>query len=199
MRHLFLALGTLFVLGALQAQQGVELEGRRCKETMEAIAVYTRQVTSIQCSFVQTKRSKMLNNATTATGTMEYTAPDKLVWAYATPFKYVLNIDGNNVAVTGKGADNKGANYQAKAMSRLILGCVNGNQLFDERMFSYRIYDDGKKYAVALVPKRKEMLRVFQEIVICFDKKSLVAESIVLKEGSGDSTSIRFENVKVKL
>ena len=198
MKKLLFVLTLLLSCSLLWAQQGEELHGQHRQQVILAITGATRQATSLQCSFVQTKRTRMLDKPTVATGTMTYEAPTKLSWSYSTPVAYSLNIDGDKVNMSGQGATNANLSHQAKALSRLILGCVNGAQLFDERFFTSKLFDNGEHYYIALTPKKKDLRRVFSHIIFCFNRDSLTAESIELTEKSGDSTIIQFEKVKVK-
>lgn len=180
------------------AQQGEELTGTRREAVVKSITTATQQVKQLECSFRQKRESKMLSEEIESTGTMEYNSPDHLQWNYTSPSSYGLQVDGDKVKIHGKGPSNGAIPRQVKAMSRLIVGCVNGNQLFDERLFKFSLYEDEGCFYILLVPKRKEMQKTFQSILFTFDKQKLTANSIVLTEKSGEKTVISFHDIKVK-
>lgn len=195
MKRLTTFISILLVGIGLQAQQGKELNGSAREEAMKAISTATQQVKSIQCDFLQTKTSAMLTTPTEARGTMHYEAPDKLRWAYTEPTQHALEVDGETVTLTGV---NGKANRLMKPLGKLILTCINGSQLFDERIFQAKIFDNGTTYEIHLTTKRKDMQRIFSGILFTIDKKSLTVQSIRLDEKSGDNTLIQFRNVQVK-
>lgn len=195
MKRLTTFISILLVGIGLQAQQGKELTGSAREEAMKAISTATQQVKSIQCDFLQTKTSAMLTTPTEARGTMHYEAPDKLRWAYTEPTQHALEVDGETVTLTGV---NGKANRLMKPLGKLILTCINGSQLFDERIFQAKIFDNGTTYEIHLTTKRKDMQRIFSGILFTIDKKSLTVQSIRLDEKSGDNTLIQFRNVQVK-
>ena len=187
---------SILLLGiGLHAQQGRELTGSAREEAMQTILTATQQVKSIQCDFRQTKSSAMLTTPTEARGTMHYEAPDKLRWTYTEPTQYALEVDGESVALTGV---NGKANRLMKPLGKLILTCINGSQLFDERIFQSQIFDNGATYEILLTSKRKDMQRIFTGILFVIDKKSLTVQRIRLDEKSGDNTLIQFQNIQVK-
>ena len=195
MKRLTTFISILLVGIGLQAQQGKELTGSAREEAMKAISTATQQVKSIQCDFLQTKTSAMLTTPTEARGTMHYEAPDKLRWAYTEPTQHALEVDGETVTLTGV---NGKANRLMKPLGKLILTCINGSQLFDERIFQAKIFDNAATYEIHLTTKRKDMQRIFSGILFTIDKKSLTVQSIRLDEKSGDNTLIQFRNVQVK-
>ena len=54
---------------------------------------------SMQCSFVQTKKMKLLRNEMQSKGVMFFVRPDKLRWQYDTPYRYTFVLNGNEVRI----------------------------------------------------------------------------------------------------
>jgi outer membrane lipoprotein-sorting protein len=48
-----------------------------------------------------------------------------------------------------------------------------------------------------MTPKRRDMKRMFSQLVFRFDKKTNGISRVEFKDASGDVTSIRFEDIKL--
>ena len=49
-----------------------------------------------------------------------------------------------------------------------------------------------------MTPKRRDMKRMFSQLVFRFDKKTNGISRVEFKDAGGDVTSIRFEDIKLK-
>ena len=60
--------------------------------------------------------------------------------------------------------------------------------------------EDGKTlWNVTLIPKKKEMKKMFTRIVLSFTKSDLIISEINLHEKNNDRTNIRLRNIKTNI
>jgi outer membrane lipoprotein-sorting protein len=69
--------------------------------------------------------------------------------------------------------------------------------LFDTSVFDVVLYDEDACWRAEMTPKRRDMKRMFSQLVFRFDKKTKGISRVEFKDASGDVTSIRFEDIKL--
>jgi outer membrane lipoprotein-sorting protein len=130
-------------------------------------------------------------------GTLSFTAPDEVRWSYTSPQSTTLVIKGDNLSVvTGDGRERKSGNRMSKAMATMIRESFVGGSVFNERLFSSKIYDEGNTYRAELKPVRRDMQRMFQSVTVTFDKRNTLVQRLELQEKDGNATVIVFRNQK---
>ena len=172
-------------------------------ESQKVVAELTEAAASIQtlqCRFMQEKISSMLAEPTVAEGTMHYAAPDRLRWEYTKPYAFALVVNGERIVKVTDGkaemVDGK-SNRMYQGIVSIIMGSASGKKLFDTSVFDVVMYDDNEFWRAEMTPKRRDMKRMFSQLVFRFDKKSKVISRVEFKEAGGDITSIRFEDIKL--
>ena len=164
------------------------------KLTEAAVAMQT-----LQCRFVQEKTSSMLAEPTIAEGTMHYAAPDRMRWEYTKPYAFALVVNGERIVKVTDGkaevVDGK-SNRMYQGIVSIIMGSASGKKLFDTSVFDVVMYDDNEFWRAEMTPKRRDMKRMFSQLVFRFDKKTKGISRVEFKEAGGDITSIRFEDIK---
>ena len=172
-------------------------------ESQKVVAELTEAAVSmqtLQCRFMQEKISSMLAEPTVAEGTMHYAAPDRLRWEYTKPYVFALVVNGERIVKVTDGkaevVDGK-SNRMYQGIVSIIMGSASGKKLFDTSVFDVVMYDDNEFWRAEMTPKRRDMKRMFSQLVFRFDKKSKVISRVEFKEAGGDITSIRFEDIKL--
>jgi outer membrane lipoprotein carrier protein len=172
-------------------------------ESQKVVAELTEAAVSmqtLQCRFMQEKISSMLAEPTVAEGTMHYAAPDRLRWEYTKPYAFALVVNGERIVKVTDGkaevVDGK-SNRMYQGIVSIIMGSASGKKLFDTSVFDVVMYDDNEFWRAEMTPKRRDMKRMFSQLVFRFDKKSKVIRRVEFKEAGGDITSIRFEDIKL--
>ena len=172
-------------------------------ESQKVVASLTQAAFSmqtLQCRFVQEKTSSMLAEPSIAKGTMQYAVPDKLRWEYTEPYAFALVVNGEQIV---KVTDGKAETLDGKSsrmyqgMVSLIMGSASGKKLFDPSVFDVALYDDNVFWRAEMTPKRRDMKRMFSQLVFRFDKKTNGISRVEFKDAGGDVTSIRFEEIKL--
>ena len=197
-KAIFIALLALLVTSAWAQKPLTEAESQT---VMAALTEAAASMKTLQCRFVQEKTSSMLAEPSVAEGTMHFAAPDQLRWEYTSPYAFALVVNGDRIEKVTDGKtevlDGKsGRMYQG--MVGLIMGSATGKKLFDTTVFDIALYDDDTYWRADMTPKRRDMKRMFSQLVFCFDKKTNGISRVEFKDAGGDVTSIRFEEIKVE-
>ena len=195
-----LLLSIVFVAFSLIVSAQTQLSESQSNEVIATLTKAAASMQSMQCRFVQEKTSSMLAEPSVAEGTMHYAAPDRMRWEYTVPYAFALVVNGERlVKVTDGKAEvlegNAGRMYQG--MVNLIMGSASGKKLFDTTVFDIVLYDDNGFWRADMTPKRRDMKRMFSQLVFRFDKKTNGISRVEFVEASGGVTSIRFEEIKV--
>ena len=190
----------MFVAVSLMVTAQTQLSESQTQEVIRQLTQVASTMQSMQCRFVQEKTSSMLAEPSVAEGRMHYAAPDRMRWEYATPYAFALVVNGERlVKVTDGKAEvlegNAGRMYQG--MVNLIMGSASGKKLFDTSVFDIVFYDDNGFWRADMTPKRRDMKRMFSQLVFRFDKKTNGISRVEFVSANGDITSIRFEEIKV--
>jgi outer membrane lipoprotein carrier protein len=182
---------------AQKAQPLTEAESQKVvAELTEAAAA----MQTLQCRFVQEKTSSMLAEPSVSEGTMHFASPDKMRWEYTAPYAFALVVNGDRIVkVTDGKAEvlegKTGRMYQG--IVDIIMGSASGKKLFDTSVFDVVMYDDDTFWRAEMTPKRRDMKRMFSQLVFRFDKKTKGISHVEFKDAGGDVTSIRFEDIKL--
>ena len=195
-----LLLSIVFIAFSLMVSAQIQLSESQSNEVIASLTKAAASMQSMQCRFVQEKTSAMLAEPSVAEGTMHYAAPDRMRWEYITPYAFALVVNGDRIVkvMDGKAEvleGNAGRMYQG--MVNLIMGSASGKKLFDTTVFDIVLYDDNGFWRADMTPKRRDMKRMFSQLVFRFDKKTNGISRVEFVEASGGVTSIRFEEIRL--
>ena len=191
----------LFIL-ILACKSSFAAEPLTPQQKQQAVATISKAVSELkymQCIFVQTKYMSMLNDRLVSYGTMYYCQPGKLRWEYTRPYDYLFIFNGAKVYVGNKTRKNiidTGTNKLFREIANIMMSTVTGKALTNAEEFSIDIDADQNMWRVTLVPKKKEMKRMFQRVVLYFLSKEALITKIELYEKNGDKTEIKMTDVK---
>jgi outer membrane lipoprotein carrier protein len=77
-----------------------------------------------------------------------------------------------------------------------MTGNVVGNSLSDEKNFQTVIATTPTEWIATMQPIRKDIRRMFQRIILHFNKQKSMVTAIELIEKNGDKTHIEFKNIR---
>jgi len=140
----------------------------------------------------------MLTGKMVSSGRMVFRRPGHLEWRYVEPFRYDFILDGQTVTMEKDGKkENVDANKNKiiREMARLIVSGVEGGFLTDG-MFRTEVSVSGDDIRMTMYPQNREMKRMWSELVMYYDLKSLEARSFEIHETSGDRTVVTFRNCR---
>lgn len=195
-----IVLSVLFVALGLFASAQTQLSESQSQEIMASLTEAASSMQTMQCRFVQSKNMAMLAESSVSEGKMYFSSPDRLRWEYLTPYPFALVVNGEKIVKVTDGKSevldgNSGRMYQG--ITNMIIGSASGKKLFDTSTFDVVLYDDGACWKAEMTPKRRDMKRMFSQLVFHFDKKSQVIDHVEFVEPSGDKTIIQFEEIRL--
>lgn len=198
MKRLWLSI--LFVTMGLFASAQTQLSESQSQEIKASLTEAASSMQTMQCRFVQSKTMAMLTEPSVSEGKMYFSSPDRLRWEYLTPYPFALVVNGEKIVKVTDGKSevldgNSGRMYQG--ITNMIIGSASGKKLFDTSTFDVVLYDDGVCWKAEMTPKRRDMKRMFSQLVFHFDKKSQVIDHVEFVEPSGDKTIIQFEEIQL--
>ena len=154
---------------------------------------------TMQCDFVQTKHMKLLNDKMVSRGKMYYQQSDRLRWEYTAPYTYTFILNGSKVLLkNGRRRDviDTSQNKMFREIAQIMMNSVVGRCLSDEKDFKATISTTSDEWIATLVPQRKDMLQMFQQIVLHFSRRQAMVSRVELIENEGDKTIIELKNIK---
>lgn len=197
MKKLIIIFLTIFVFAGIG--MATPLSEAKQKEVVSRINKATAGLKSMSCSFVQTKHLSLLSDKMVSEGKMNYRQPNKLRWEYTSPYQYIFIFNGTKVYVGNKSRKDvidTGSNRLFKEVARIMMSTVTGTALSNTTDFITSVEDSKNLWRVTLVPKKKELKKMFAKIILSFSKTDLMISEIDIYEKNNDRTNIRFKNIK---
>ncbi len=169
------------------------------KQMLAKIEASAKSIQSLQCDFTQEKRLSLLNDKMVSKGVMRFKRPDRLYWHYSSPYTYTFVINGTQVAITShekKQVIDVKQNALFQEIVKMMMNSVTGKCLTDKTSFSVKMYRDGANRRAELTPVKKQMKKLFSTITLLIDPAKGMVHTVVMKERSGDTTTIRLNNIR---
>ncbi len=192
----------LVVLACVANTVAAPISAAQQKEVIAKINKATSGLKSMSCNFTQTKHLSMLSDKMVSEGKMNYKQPNKLRWEYTSPYQYLFIFNGTKVYVGNKSRKDvidTNSNKLFKEVARIMMSTVTGTALSNAADFSVTVEDGKTLWNVTLIPKKKEMKKMFTRIVLSFSKSDLMISEINLHEKNNDRTNIRLRNIKTNI
>lgn len=196
-----LVLLTTFVL-SLPAMGQTKLSPDQQRRILEKITAATSAMKTMRCDFVQTKKMHLLKDEITLKGTMFYAQPRKLRWQYNSPYSYVFILNGNKVQIKSAKSSQKidiQHNKMFRQIADIILNSITGGQLKSSADFNVDVRKSGTLYVARLLPKKKELKKLFNSIEVTFNSALTMIQSFKMAEKTGDTTIVSLNNVKTNI
>lgn len=176
------------------------LSEKQSQEVMSQLSQAAASMQSMQCRFVQEKTSSMLAEPSVSEGVMYFVAPDKMRWEYVKPNAFALVVNGDRIVkVTDGKAEPLEGNFNRmyQGIVNIIMGSASGKKMFDATVFDIALYDDDAFWKAEMTPKRRDMKRMFSQLVFHFDKKTQSISRVEFISSGGEVTLIRFEEMRL--
>ncbi len=181
-----------------------QLEGFSTMKNVEAFTVRmgeeARTTETISSDFVQKKYLSFMEDEIESSGVFKFKKDHLLRWEYTVPYTYIIVLNGDKVSIKEEGKKasefDMSSNETFKKINELMLNSVRGTVLENDE-FNLNYLESKGEFLIHLVPKKKELKNVLQNIYIYFDKSDYQVSSIHMTEESGDYTKIMFKNKKL--
>ena len=171
-------------------------QGLSEQKIIEKMASAAEKIKTVECNFTQTKQSKMLSKPQMSEGKMFCQQPDKLRWEYTSPRASTLVLEGTEARLL-KGTEQEVRNKFIGEMARMIMNCVAGKNLTDNKTFQVSAKEMPTEYVATLVPQRKDMKRLYTKLVLHYNLKQETVTEIELHEKNGDRTLIELHDISI--
>lgn len=169
-------------------------------DIVEQIADRCASLSSMKCDFRQVRTVPLMDEPQVSGGHMIYKQPSSLKWVYTEPYSYSFTIDNDNISIdTEQGHADIGsdASRMFKGLAGIVLGCMSGQNLKDKRLFQTTVTEQDGQWVAVLIPQRRDMKRVFSEIIMMFDPGTSLLRRFVMKDQNGGCTEIEVSNVSI--
>lgn len=150
---------------------------------------------SIKYTFTQTKHSPLLAQDAVSHGNVTLTGERYLRWHYTDPRNHAIIVDGDSIYAETDGKKHSLAGPAGSIMRNMtntMMALTKGNSLADEKVFSVELTEDANNYHATLTPKRRDLRRMMQHVIVDFDKKSCRVLKVKLIEKHNSYTVIEF-------
>ena len=171
-------------------------QGLSEQKIIEKMASAAEKIKTVECNFTQTKQSKMLSKPQMSEGKMFCQQPDKLRWEYTSPRASTLVLEGTEARLL-KGNEQEARNKFIGEMARMIMNCVAGKNLTDNKTFQVSAKEMPTEYVATLVPQRKDMKRLYTKLVLHYNLKQETVTEIELHEKNGDRTLSELHDISI--
>ncbi|MGM0551784.1 MAG: LolA family protein [Bacteroidota bacterium] len=194
-----LVLLVLFFLNApiLQAQNFTPAKKQNIQEVLEKLG---KQANTLQSEFIQEKHMSFLTEPLISQGSFAFAKPDKLRWAYTTPYHYIIVFNGDNIAINDGNQTSSfttSENPIFAEVNNMMLGLIQGRLITDQESFSVEYLQSSDAYKLIFTPKLEEMREMLSTIEMVIDKQKGTAKRIRMVEKNEDYTDILFKHYKI--
>ncbi|KGE14838.1 outer membrane lipoprotein carrier protein LolA [Sphingobacterium deserti] len=159
----------------------------------------TAEVKSLSADFIQYKHMSFMKKPVESAGKVYVKQPNKLSWAYVSPFQYKMVFKDGKIFINDQG-DKKtldlGNSKQFEKISKLISSSMKGSG-YDEKEFVVTYFKKGNADMVKLRPKMNDAKKYVKEIELLFSTKDEQVEEVKLIEPSNDYTRFVLKNRKI--
>lgn len=196
MRKMLFIFLILITANALQAQYAGYSSLADIAKLKTEFSAATKKTLTIKSNFVQEKDLSMLSEKIISKGKFWFKKDNLVRMEYNQPFQYLMIINKDKVFVKDGQKENKvsaRSNKLFKQVNKIMIDCMQGTTL-NNPDFKTRVFENKGSYLIEMVPVVKGLRELFKNINVVVDKKDYSANSIEMREVSGDNTIIRFAN-----
>ena len=159
----------------------------------------TQQISTLSSDIIQEKNLSILSEKIITKGHFIFKKEKNLRWEYTEPFSYLVIFKDDKIFIKDEDKANQfdvHSNKMFSEMNDIMIGCIRGTILKDEKKFAASCLENSNLFMVNLHPldNLKEFLK---EIRIYFDKNDFTISKLEMYESSGDFTKIEFIDKKL--
>jgi len=194
-RTIFITILFSMVCGTVFSQTGKKLSESERQIFEQKMVEQSQKITTLQCTFVQEKTSTLVSGKATAKGILLYQSPSMLRWEYSEPTVSTLILNGNNAILLNKNGQKTGNEKMLKQLGGIIISMINGDGIVKNMQFTAEFYElDNTQTLIVLFPLQKRLKDFYNKIEIKIETKTMLANSVIFYEKSGDKMVISFAN-----
>lgn len=170
------------------------------QNAIDEISKASGNISTLQADFTQTKKMKMLSNAMTSKGKMWCTQPNLFRWEYLTPNTSAFILNNGKVLLKGGKRNhtiNVNRNRMLKELTRLMIPNGLGKCLSEKKDFQVSVETKNNQHILTLLPQSKELMQMFTQIILYYDRGQSVVTKVEMWEKNGDSTTIELSSINI--
>jgi outer membrane lipoprotein-sorting protein len=150
---------------------------------------------SIVADFTEKKYLAYMKEPHSSSGKFYYKKDNKMRWEQLAPFDYILLVNEDEVIIRDNGEVKENA-MSSKVMEKiknLMLTIINGD-FTSNKSFISTYFESEDIYIVELQPTMARVKKIYDMIVLSFDRNSLHLKTLTFIEASGDKSVMTFSN-----
>lgn len=169
-------------------------------QDLSNIQKQAKPIESISSKFMQTKHLSIMDKVLNSKGRFYFRQPDCLRWEYISPYKqgFALcqdqGIKWNEIS--GQKPINTSDNPLWKTLSKQLIAWSKLDIKWLKNKYAITVLQK-KPSVLELIPKEESMGKVFSKLKIYLKEQENLIQRMVLYEGGGDRTEIRFHEIKI--
>lgn len=185
--------GVLFMLHGLSAKEKTAInpnDGFNQRLTEQSAVIR-----SIVCRFTETKQISMINNPVVSTGDFYYLKENNLALLYDAPQGDQIIMSKGKFKITSNGKTNTvsmNSNSMLRQMNNMLTACFTGDISLLTAGAKTNYYETQDTYIVEISPSKRKVRENMSLIVLIFDKKDMLLNSMKIENTSGDYTEYEF-------
>jgi outer membrane lipoprotein-sorting protein len=197
---------TLSVIFCFSVYAGVLLADEQSNLTPKVALSHIKQAMSkveeIRANFVQEKHLSLFEHTLIISGNLEIKFPHYFKWVVSSPLKSEIIADGDTVTTWDEETDQKvtmsvKSNPVIKNIWTQIDSWFLGKYDILAKSYAISIKSD-KPLVLTFVPKSKPLSAAVKKITVYFREDKKYLQKVILEEVGGDSTVMKFSNIKIK-
>jgi len=164
------------------------------------LSIESKKITTISSNFIQEKNLDVLSEMIISRGHFYFKKEKKLRWEYLQPFSYLIIFQNDKIMIKDENKKNTfdaNANKMFGEINRIMIGCVQGTLLEDEKNYQTQYFENNSTFLVKLHPLSPALKEILKEIWIYFSKADFTVTRLEMHESSGDYTKIDFTDKKL--
>ncbi|MCX6250627.1 MAG: outer membrane lipoprotein carrier protein LolA [Bacteroidetes bacterium] len=164
------------------------------------LSVESKKITTISSNFIQEKNLSVLSEKIISKGHFYFKKEKNLRWEYLQPFSYLIIFRNDKILIqdeSKKATLDVNSNKMFGEINRIMIGCVQGTLLADEKNFKSQYFENNTNFLVKVFPLMPGLKELLKEIWIYFSKSDYTVTRLEMHESSGDYTMIDFTDKKV--
>lgn len=175
---------------------------QQAEEMLKDLRQKLSTVTSVQADFVQEKNLSIFAHTLVIRGRFAVDRPKRLIWHVADPVKYSIRVEGDEVRFWDEDTDHVqsiriGPNHSFRAAFEQFQGWFLGDYRSLTDSYDVTVLR-ADPIAVSFEPRSNSpMAKIIKRVEATFQTDNAYLQSIVIHEGSGDTTTIRFLNTRL--
>jgi outer membrane lipoprotein-sorting protein len=197
MRNFLTAVFCTISFGVIAQPKGYTLV-KNVGAFQQAMGQNSTKIQTIASDFTQVKNMALLEEKIKSKGKFYYKREDKVRIEYTSPYSYLLVMNAGQVMVKDEQKTSKINTKNSKTMqsvNRIMIDCMRGT-VFQNPDFKVTAYESSMGYMLAMAPVTDAMKKMFKQIDVYMDKKTMDVDRLTMTELGGDYTDMDFTNTK---